>query len=79
LTVQRTAKAAKRYYQRHPAGGSLHIVLDDGNIHRGNVEDCLKYAVEEGDAAGAFLARAILRMTISQRRRLTSAYGAYCY
>lgn len=71
VTIPRLLRAATRYYERHPVGGSLHIVLDDGNIRRGHVEFCLRQAVKDGDAAGAMLARALLRATISQRKRLS--------
>lgn len=72
ITVPRLERAASRYYELHPAGGSLHIVLDDRNIKRGHVAWCLEYALKNGDTPGAMLARGLLRSTISQRKRLTS-------
>ncbi|MGB5052684.1 MAG: hypothetical protein WBO46_27280 [Caldilineaceae bacterium] len=38
------------------AGGSLHIVLLDGNTDEGSVAFCQKYAIEAGDSFGYFLA-----------------------
>lgn len=43
-------------------GGSLHIVLDDGNHRREDVEFCLNYAIEEKDEDGEALCRALLRL-----------------
>jgi hypothetical protein len=43
-------------------GGSLHIVLGDGNHERSSVEFCLGYAKREGDIYGVALAEALLRL-----------------
>lgn len=43
-------------------GGSLHIVLDDGNHERDSVQFCLNWAIREGDKAGEALARALLAL-----------------
>lgn len=48
------------------AGGSLHIVLDDGNCERGCVEYCRAYAEQAGDAAGVALADLLLKLTDEQ-------------
>lgn len=40
----------------HSAGGSLHIVLDDGNLEDGHIWHCQQFAKEEGDSFGYFLA-----------------------
>ena len=42
------------------AGGSLHIVLDDGNRDRCCVLLCYQCALENGDTAGAALAGVLL-------------------
>ena len=55
-------------------GGSLHIVLDDGNTEDGDVEWCMNYAKEIGDADGVKLAEAILRMSKTQRERLSEMF-----
>lgn len=44
------------------AGGSLHIVLDDGNHDRSSLALCLREAVERGDRAGFALAAALLEL-----------------
>lgn len=54
----------ERYYEMpgNGAGGSLHVVLDDGNHERSSVEFCLNYAIKDGDKAGEALARALLAL-----------------
>ncbi len=56
------------YYQKNPAWGSLHVVLDDGNTDC--VLHCQEWAEEHGDDEGAALAEILGRMTKSQRGRL---------
>jgi hypothetical protein len=58
------------YYELNPTWGSLHIVLDDGNIENGHVEFCAQYAIENGDIEGALLATILSAMTKSQRSRI---------
>ena len=41
-------------------GGSLHIVLDDGNIESHFIQWCLEYAEDRGDAKGVELANMLL-------------------
>lgn len=50
--------------------GSLHIVLDDGNFEDSSVEFCRGYAVENGDSDGEVLARLLLKMSKTQRKKL---------
>ena len=62
-----------RAYHARPENitwGSLHIVLDDGNVDTGSVEFCVSWAEEKGDGEGAELARILLRMSRTQRLRL---------
>lgn len=48
------------YYNFNPTGGSLHIVLDDGNADRASVEFCKKWAEDHKDHAGYYIACLIL-------------------
>lgn len=48
------------------AGGSLHVVLDDHNWERSNVEFCLGWAKDNGDEAGQALAALLLELTDQQ-------------
>lgn len=61
------------YYGQHPTWGSLHIVLDDGNVRTGDVEFCIQWAEDNGDSEGAELGRILLSMSSTQRRKLPVA------
>lgn len=69
-TVPEVLPLVNAYYKTHPVGGSLHIVLDDCNVDDGHVEFCLNWAIEEDDAEGEALARILLRMSKTQRKKL---------
>ena len=43
------------YLQMNITGGSLHIVLDDGNNSDDSIEFCYNYAKERGDVAGMLI------------------------
>jgi hypothetical protein len=49
------------YCQRHVAGGSLHIVLDDGNWDRWSLALCQQRAKEADDPIGEAIATLLLR------------------
>lgn len=68
---RRVQRLIDRYKAREGnyCGGSLHIVTDDGNFGDRSVQFCEEYALEHGDYTGARLARLILLMTMTQRRR----------
>jgi hypothetical protein len=67
----RVQRMIDRYYQRHNhgAGRSLHIVTDDGNIGDSSVQFCEQWALKNRDWTGARLARLIMRMSKTQRKR----------
>jgi hypothetical protein len=52
------------------AGGTLHIVLDDGNLDRKSVEWARNYAHNHGDTTGAALAEVLLAMTDADREAM---------
>lgn len=58
------------YYTEHGAWGSLHIVLDDGNVEDSSVDFCIEWAKKDGDVIGYRLAKVLRIMTKSQRARL---------
>ena len=58
------------YNRIHGAWGSLHIVLDDGNVRDDHVTFCREYATKNGDTEGAELAEILLTMSKTQRLRL---------
>ena len=50
------------------SGGSLHVVLDDGNWEREHVEFCRGLAADRGDVAGERLAGLLLTLSDEQLR-----------
>jgi hypothetical protein len=77
-TVPEILPLANAYYAKpgNGVGGSLHIVLDDGNVDDGSVEFCRKFAMEQGDDDGVALADILLRMSRTQRHKLYRLSGA---
>ena len=59
------------YYRAHPSWGSLHVVLDDGNIEDVFVRGCAEYAREQNDAEGGALADILLTMSKTQRGKIS--------
>ena len=55
-------------------GGSLHIVLDDGNVEDHFVSRCVEEAEKKGDVAGANLGRTLLKMSKTQRRKISANF-----
>lgn len=53
------------------AGGMLHVVLDDHNVEDHFVERSVEAAELAGDADAAALARVLLRMSKTQRLKLS--------
>lgn len=71
-TIPEVLPLAKAYYAKpgNSVGGSLHIVLDDGNVKDKNVEFCLEQARLMGDEDGIKLAGLLLRMSKTQRYKI---------
>lgn len=57
-------------------GGSLHIVLDDGNVDDDSVRHCIEWARERADLAGVELGEMLLRMSRTQRKKLSILFYA---
>lgn len=72
ITLPEVLPLVRDYYARdgNSSGGNLHVILDDGNIERHNIGWCFNRARENGDTAGMRLAWKLMRLTISQRKRL---------
>lgn len=72
-TVPDVLPLARAYYAKlgNGAGGSLHIVLDDGNVTDGDVEFCEERARERDDEDGVALAQVLRRMSKTQRAKIT--------
>ncbi len=58
------------YLNAHGAWGSLHVVLDDGNVHDDHVRGCIEWATEQGDEEGRQLGEILLKMSVTQRKKL---------
>lgn len=71
-------ESCRAYYVNHPGGGSLHIVLDDGNIQKEHVKWCLERAQAHGDEEGERLAKLLLEASETQRQKLWENYSSYC-
>ncbi len=72
-TIPEVLPVVHDYYAKpgNGQGGSLHIVLDDGNVDDGNVVFCRQWAVDHHDPDGVRLADLLLRMSTTQRRKLS--------
>ncbi len=72
-TVPEVLPFVRALYAIEPAGGSLHVVLDDGNLADAFVAGCAEDARAAGDRFGELLARVLLLMSRTQRARLIHA------
>lgn len=74
LTVQEVLPMVQHYYSKpgNSDGGSIHLVIDDGNVEDRDVIFCIEYANAMGDAEGVALATTLLQMTKTQRLKLVS-------
>jgi hypothetical protein len=69
-----------REYYRQPgnlAGGSLHIVLDDGNLDDSDILFCIEYAKKEKDELGVQLGEHLLSLNEDEREYVYSRYDKY--
>ncbi len=71
-TLPEVIPLALDYYAKNgnSACNNLHIVLGDGNIKNHFVESCLQRAQEANDVDGIVLAKLLLRMSRTQRKKL---------
>jgi hypothetical protein len=69
-TIPEVLDEFREYLRKNPVWGSLHIVLDDGNVGDDHVRYCLEQARAIGDDEGASLAEILLRMSKTQRIKL---------
>lgn len=72
VTIPDVIDRFRAYHDVHLAWGSLHVVLDDGNIGDDSVRGCIGYAQEVGDVEGEALARILLTMSKTQRLKIGS-------
>lgn len=67
------------YYQAHPAGGWLHVVLDDGNLGDRFIQHAKEGASRKLDIAALNIAQDLLKLTMTQRKKLYAHYDWYCF
>lgn len=72
ITLPEILPLVREYYARpgNESGGNFHVVLDDGNIERTHIFWCLRRAHEKRDWPGQMLGLKLLRLSVSQRKRL---------
>jgi hypothetical protein len=77
-TVPDVLPLAYAYYEKpgNSAGGSLHSVLDDGNLEEHHVLSAFDRAAVRGDLDGCVLATMMLAMTGTQRRKVCAMLHA---
>jgi len=61
-------------YDREPCGGSLHIVLDDGNLDDEDIAHCYSCAKEEGDELAVEICECLLSWSVEMRQQLYESY-----
>lgn len=69
-TIPEVVERFRAYHRFNPVWGSLHIVLDDGNVSDAHVLFCVAEARSRNDAEGERLALILLEMSRTQRRKL---------
>jgi hypothetical protein len=72
--IEEVRKLCDKYYYDNPSGGSLHIVLDDGNMGNHHLEFCLEEARKNDDPDAVEIALKILDLTATERTKLFSLY-----
>ena len=73
ITVPEVLERFQNYYTNNKIGewGSLHIVLADDNVDDNSVDWCLKHAIKINDTEGAELSQILLKMSKSQRLKIS--------
>ena len=49
MVDKETVDLIQQIYQKHPTGGALHNVLDDGNINDRDIQWCLDNTIAKGE------------------------------
>lgn len=76
---ERLTQLIQMIYAKHPAGGALHIVLDDGNTEDRHIQWCIDHLDEYAakDEVPLFLECARLLLSIRERHRGNAIYKAF--
>jgi len=72
---QETLMLKHKIYEKYPIGGTLHIVLDNGNLKNSHIEWCIGEIEQLEEDKDLFLkcANNLLKMTQTQRLKLYKA------
>lgn len=77
LTIPDVVHEFDAYPLKDDSWGSLHIVLEDGNVDDESVFCCYKHAKKVGDKEGLRLACLLFNLTKTQRRKLPFKVGCH--
>jgi hypothetical protein len=72
LTIPDVLPIFQDFIRRNPAGGSLHIVLDDWNLEDDHIKYCINYAKECNDNEAVKLGEIMLQLSMTQRNKLVN-------
>ena len=72
-TIPEVLPQIREYYAKpgNSVGGSLHVVLEDGNVDDFSVMACAVIAIRDDDLDGHALAETLSRMSQTQRKKLS--------
>jgi hypothetical protein len=73
----RFIELCKHYYQNNGSGGSLHIILEDGNLENAHINWCAGFACAINDNEGSDIANLMLLMSKTQRKTVYNSYELY--
>lgn len=63
-------KQCRAFYANNPAGGILHVVLDDGNVDDGAIHWTMEEARKEGDVEAYAICEQLLELREDKRYEL---------
>ena len=72
LTIPEVLPQIREYYQNGECMATFHLVLDDGNIKDGDIQDCIDTAREYGDEEGVKIGELLLKLSKTQRSKICS-------
>lgn len=72
-TVPEVQSLVAQIYERNSVGCCLHIALEDGNLKERHLQFCLQTAIDARHPDCQKVARKMLQMSASQRRRVRAA------
>ena len=78
LKLRELCELIQEYYLDNSSGGTLHIVLDDGNLEEHHIQWCLDNSIKDGkDERAKVIAEKLLKATPAKRLRLYEDHWEY--